>query len=304
MGIADFEVVDARFASCFSRSAELEKLWTGARWNEGPAYFAALRSLVWSDIPNDRLLRWDETTGLTGVLREGDDAYANGNTVDRQGRLVSCEHGSRSVVRTEHDGSRTVLASHWNGKRLNSPNDLVVKSDNSVWFTDPSYGIQSDYEGFKADSEIGTESVYRIDTDGSVTMVTDALPRPNGLAFSADESILYIVDSAGPAHGGRKAIHRFDVAPDNSLTGGDLLAESTQGTFDGFRLDTAGNIWTSAGDGVHCLDPDGTLLGKIYVPEVVSNVCFGGLKRNRLFITATTSVYSMMLPVNGVATFS
>lgn len=298
---SNFEVLDPRFELLVKQSAHVDHLWTGGRWTEGPVYFPASRGLVFSDIPNDRLLRWDEATGEVGAIREGQNRYSNGNTIDRHGRLVSCEHGSRQVTRTEHDGSVTVLADRFDGKRFNSPNDVVVRSDGSIWFTDPSYGIDSDYEGFAAASEIGSDNVYRIDaTTGDVTMVTDMLVRPNGLAFSPDESVLYIVDSSGPKHGGERNMRRFDVAPDGTaLTGGDVFAEPTVGTFDGFRLDTAGRIWTSAGGGVHCIDADGTLLGKVLVPETVSNVAFGGAKQNRLFITATTSLYAVLLPVNG-----
>ena len=298
---SDFEVLDARFEPLVKRSAHIDHLWTGARWTEGPVYFPASRSLLFSDIPTDLLMRWDETTGEVGVFRGGYDCYSNGNTIDRGGRLISCEHGGRRVTRTEHDGSVTVLASHFDGMRLNSPNDVVVHSNGSIWFTDPSYGIDSDYEGFAATSEIGSDNVYRIDGEtGEVTMVSDILVRPNGLAFSPDESVLYIVDSSGPKFGGERNMRRFAVTADGGgLVGGDVFVEPTVGTFDGFRLDTKGRIWTSAGDGVHCIDTDGTLLGKVYVPEAVSNVTFGGAKRNRLFITATTSLYAVMLPVNG-----
>jgi gluconolactonase len=298
----DFEVFDPRFEHLVKQSAHVDHLWTGARWTEGPAWFPASRSLIFSDIPNDRLLRFDEANGHVSVFREGQNRYCNGNTIDRHGRLVSCEHGGRRVTRIEHDGSVTVVADRFEGKRFNSPNDVVVRSDGSVWFTDPSYGIDSDYEGFAAVSEIGSDNVYRVDPDdGSVTMVTDLLVRPNGLAFSPDEQVLYIVDSSGPKLGGQRTMRRFDVNDDGSLSGGDVFAEPTVGTFDGFRLDTAGRIWTSDGDGVSCIGSDGMLLGRVKVPESVSNVTFGGAKRNRLFITATTSVYAVLLPVNGVA---
>lgn len=298
----DFEVFDPRFEHLVKQSAHVDHLWTGARWTEGPAWFPAGRSLFFSDIPNDRLLRFDESNGQVGVFREGQGRYCNGNTIDRLGRLVSCEHGGRRVTRIEHDGSVTVVADRFDGKRLNSPNDVVVRSDGSIWFTDPSYGIDSDYEGFAAESEIGGDNVYRVDpADGSVTMVTDRLVRPNGLAFSPDERVLYIVDSSGPKLGGERNMRRFDVYDDGSLGGGDVFAEPSVGAFDGFRVDTAGRIWTSDGDGVSCIDVDGTLLGRVNVPEGVSNVTFGGAKRNRLFITATTSIYAVLLPVNGVA---
>ena len=299
-----FEVLDSRFGACFNGNARLDHLYTGCRWAEGPAYFPAGRYLVWSDIPNDRQLRWDETTGAVGVFRQP-AGYSNGNTVDRQGRLISCEHGNRRVTRTEHDGSLTVIAERFEGKRLNSPNDAVVSSDGAIWFTDPTYGIDSDYEGHRAQSEIGACYVYRIDPrDGACRVAADDFVRPNGLAFSPDERLLYIADT-GASHvpDGPRHIRVFNVGEGGMLTGGSVFATSTAGFFDGLRLDTMGRIWTSAADGVHCYDPDGTLLGKIHVPETVANVVFGGPKRNRLFICGTTSLYAVMLPVNGAPTF-
>jgi gluconolactonase len=299
-----FEALDERFAACFKGSARLEQLYTGCYWAEGPAYFPAGRYLVWSDIPHDRMLRWDETTGAVGTFRQP-AGYSNGNTVDRQGRLVTCEHGHRRVTRTEHDGSMTVIADRYDGKRLNSPNDVVVKSDGSIWFTDPAYGIDSDYEGHRAESEIGACHVYRVDPfSGRCQVVVDDFVRPNGLAFSPDERRLYISDT-GSSHvpDGPRHIRVFKVADEGTLSGGAVFATCTVGAFDGFRLDDEGRIWTSAGDGVHCYDPDGTLVGKIYTPEPVANVVFGGPKRNRLFICATTSLYAVLLPVNGVRTF-
>jgi gluconolactonase len=299
-----FEVLDERFARCFNAHERLEQLYTGCRWAEGPAYFPAGRYLVWSDIPNDRLLRWDETTGTVGVFRQP-AAYANGNTVDHAGRLVSCEHGNRRVTRTEHDGTITVLADRYEGKRFNSPNDVVEKSDGSVWFSDPPYGIDNDVEGHRAESEIGANHVYRVDPhSGACRVVADDFNRPNGLAFSPDERRLYIADT-GATHtpGGPRHIRVFEVAADGRLSGGAVFATCTAGLFDGFRLDDAGRIWTSADDGVHCYDADGTLLGKIHVPETVGNVVFGWPKRNRLFICGTTSIYAMLLPVNGARTY-
>ena len=217
---------------------------------------------------------------------------------------MSCEHGGRRVTRTEHDGSVTVLADRYEGKRLNSPNDVVVKSDGTVWFTDPPYGILTDYEGYKADSEIGANYVYRLDpASGALSVASDDFDKPNGLAFSPDESILYIADTGlshdpnGPHH-----IRAFSVAESGALSGGEVFAEITPGVADGFRLDTEGNIWTSAGDGIHCYTPDGTLLGKILIPEKVSNCTFGGPRRNRLFITATTSLYAIYVNARGVQT--
>lgn len=288
----DWESFDDRFSACRG-DRWLERLHTGSRWTEGPVWVPAGRYLVWSDIPGDRLLRWDETTGAVGVFRYP-SGNANGHTLDRQGRLVSCEHGNRRVTRTEHDGSITVLAERFEGRRLNSPNDVVVKSDDSIWFTDPTYGITSHYEGHKSESEVGACHLYRISEPGAETsLAADGFVQPNGLAFSLDEEILYVSDSAC-GH-----IRSFAVAPDGSLSGGGVFATCTAGIFDGFRLDDEGRIWASAGDGVHCYDPDGTLLGKLQVPEVVSNVAFGGSRRNQLFITATTSLYSVHLGVRG-----
>jgi gluconolactonase len=292
-----FEPLDPRFNALYFGTAQIEKLTTGCRWAEGPAWFAAGRYLVWSDIPNDRMMRWDETDGSVSVFRQP-AMNTNGHTVDLQGRLVSCEHRGRCVSRTEHDGSRTVLASHFEGKRLNSPNDVVVKSDGSLWFTDPSYGIDSDYEGDASPSEIGARNVYRLDAEGGeVSCVATGFVQPNGLAFSPDERLLYVADT-GATHvpNGPRHIRRFSVNADGrSLGGGEVFATSNAGLFDGFRIDTNGNLWTSAGDGVHCYAPDGTLLGKIRLPEVVANVCFGGPKLNRLFICATTSLYAVYL---------
>jgi gluconolactonase len=292
-------VVHDDFARYVHGNVHLETLYTGCRWAEGPAYFAAGRYLVWSDIPNNRMLRWDECSGAVSVFRQP-SMHANGHTVDGQGRLVSCEHQGRCVSRTEHDGRRTVLASHVDGKRLNSPNDVVVKSDGSVWFTDPTYGIDSDYEGDAAPSEIGASHVYRLDpASGKLQAVATDFVKPNGLAFSPDERQLYIADT-GASHvkEGPRHIRRFEV-DGGQLSGGEVFATCADGFFDGFRLDVHGNVWTSAGHGVHCYAPDGRLLGKICVPEVVANVCFGGPKRNRLFICGTTSLYAVYLNTQG-----
>jgi len=255
---------------------------------------------VWSDIPNNRMLKWTAGGGVTEFRKPSN--YANGHTRDREGRLVSCEHGARRVTRTEWDGSITVLADKYKGKRLNSPNDVVVKSDGTVWFTDPPYGILSDYEGHKGESEIGACHVYRFDPKtGKLTIAADDFDKPNGLAFSPDEKILYIADT-GASHDpeGPRHIRAFKVGKDGKLTGGKVFAVCDSGLFDGFRCDEDGNIWSSAGDGVHCFSPKGELLGKIRVPEVVSNVTFGGPKKNRLFITATTSLYAIYLNRRGV----
>ncbi len=285
-----FESFDSRMPSALG-DRYLVKLFTGCRWTEGPAYFPAGRYLIFSDIPNDRILRYDELTGHTSVF-QSPIGHHNGHSADRQGRLLSCEHGNRRVSRIEADGSTTVLADSYQGKRLNSPNDLVEKTDGSIWFTDPAYGIDSDYEGYAADSEIGACHVYRVVPGEQPVIVADDFDRPNGLAFSLDETKLYISDT------GRNHMRVFDVDGDK-LTGGEVFAECTNGCFDGFRLDGKGRIWTSAGDGVHVYHADGTLLGKLPVPEVVSNLTFGGPRRHDLFITATTSLYQFRMNVTG-----
>ncbi len=295
-----FDSHEAEFSNCFVDHARVERLWSGARWSEGPAWFAAGRYLVWSDIPNNRMLRWDETNGVVSIFRSPCN-NSNGNTVDRQGRLISCEHLTRRVTRTEHNGQITVLASHFDGKRLNSPNDVVVKSDGSIWFTDPDYGILSDYEGDKAEPEMGCH-VYRIDSSGSITRVANDFIKPNGLAFSPDESRLYISDT-GASHlqDGPKHIREMFVSTDGwSLKTGTVFAECTSGMFDGFRFDTEGRLWTSAADGVHCYGCNGTLMGKALIPELVANITFGGHKKNRLFICGQTSLYSVFLTATGV----
>ena len=294
---SSFQVIDPRFRTLALPYVHVDKLYTGCRWAEGPAWFAAGRYLVWSDIPNDRVLRWDETDGSVSVFLQP-AMNANGHAVDLQGRLVSCEHRSRAVSRVGFDGRREILADRYDGKRLNSPNDVVVASDGSVWFTDPSYGIDSDYEGDAAPGEIGANNVYRIDAaSGRVALVASDFVQPNGLAFSPDESLLYVADTGlthrvdGPHH-----VRRFAVPSDRrSLSGGEVFATCQVGLFDGFRVDAHGNLWLSAADGVHCIAGDGSLLGKILIPEPVANVCFGGPKLNRLFICATTSLYSVFL---------
>jgi gluconolactonase len=294
----EFEILDDRFRQCIRTSARVDRLYTGCRWTEGPVYFPALRTLLFSDIPNDRMLKLDEETDTVTVFRRPSD-YINGNTVDRQGRLVSCQQGERRVVRTEHDGSLTVLADRYRGKRFNSPNDVVVKSDDSIWFSDPSYGIDSNYEGYKAQSELGERCVYRIDAQSrEVRRVADGFVQPNGLAFSMDERRLYIADSGlAPS-----IIRVFDVRSDGTLEHGRPFATSREGAFDGFRVDVDDRVWTSAGESIHCYDPDGVLLGRILLPERVSNLTFGGPKRNRLFITATSSLYSVLVAVSGAKT--
>jgi gluconolactonase len=295
-----YEVLDRRFARLVNQSAKVELLDGTSRWAEGPAYVPAGRYLLWSDAPNDRIMRWDESSGHVSVFRSPSQ-NANGNTLDRQGRLVTCEHLTRRVTRTEHDGSITVLADRIEGQRFNSPNDVVVASDGAIWFTDPTYGIDSDYEGRRATSEIGRSRLYRIDaSDASVRVVGDDFVQPNGLAFSPDERRLYVSDTGrthiedGPAH-----IRVFEVSA-GRLTGGDVFAECPAGLFDGFRLDELGNVWASSGEGVLCYEPGGNLIGSIRVPQVVANVCFGGPARNRLFICATWAVYAVYLLTNGL----
>jgi gluconolactonase len=298
-----YEIIDPRFDALVNGNAHLDQLYTGCKWAEGPAWFGGGRYLVWSDIPNNRMMRYDETDGSVSVFRSPSN-NSNGNTVDRRGRLVTCEHGGRRVSRTEHDGTTVIIADRFEGKRLNSPNDVVVKSDGSIWFTDPTYGIDSDYEGNKGESEVGRSNVYRVDpATGAVTAVITDMIKPNGLAFSADESQLYVADT-GRTHGAEhpKHIRVFDVK-DATVSGGRVFAECTVGLFDGFRLDVDGRIWTSAGDGIHCYEPDGTLIGKILVPEVVANCVFGGVKRNRLYICGTTSLYAIYVMTNGARTY-
>lgn len=295
-----FEALDPRFGACFVGHARVERLWTGGRWLEGPAWFGAGRYLVCSDIPNNRMLRFDETSGAVSVFRQPSN-NSNGNTVDNQGRMVTCEHLTRRVTRTEFDGTVAVIADRFEGKRFNSPNDVVVKSDDSIWFTDPSYGIMHDYEGEYGDEEIGACNVYRVDPkSGAITKVADDFEKPNGLAFSPDERHLYIADT-GASHldNGPRHIRRLSVSDTGTLSSGEVFATCTSGMFDGFRIDRTGRIWASAADGVHCYDPDGTLIGKIRIPEIVSNVTFGGARRNRLFITGTTSLYAAYVTANG-----
>ncbi|MFH8241183.1 SMP-30/gluconolactonase/LRE family protein [Streptomyces sp. NPDC018321] len=292
-----YEILDDRFRTgrCASGDSRLEVLHDGCRWAEGPLYVPAWRQLVWSDIPNDRILRWDESTGTVGVFRSP-AGHSNGNTLDRRGRLVTCEQGNRRVTRTEADGTVTVLADRYDGKRLNSPNDSVVRSDGTVWFSDPDFGILSDYEGHRAESEIGACNVYRIDPgSGLVRLAADGFDGPNGVILSPDEKRLYVSDSRAAR------IHVFDVQEDGTLSGGKVFAEARGDVhFDNIRFDDAGRLWAAAlADGVHCYHPDGTLIGRLRVPEPVSNIAFGGPRNNRLFITATTSLYSLVMSVTG-----
>ena len=304
-GADTFETFDRRFNDLIIPTAALEELHAGCRWAEGPVWFADANCLLWSDIPNERILRYAEGGPASGAghvsIFRARSNYANGNTRDRQGRLITCEHGPRRVPRTEPDGTITVLTERYRGKRLNSPNDVVVKSDGTVWFTDPSYGIASDYEGFRAEPELAENNVFRLDPDlGALEVVAGDFVRPNGLAFSPDERTLYIADSgANAVPGGPHHIRAFDVDEAGTLSRGRIFCEADPGLPDGFRCDEAGNVWTSCADGILVYAPDGTRLGRIRVPQVVSNLTFGGPKRNRLFITATRSLYAIYVAANG-----
>lgn len=295
----EIKVNDERFRSLVDPHAPLRRLFGGTVWAEGPCYIADTRVVVWSDIPNNRMMRWVE--GLGSDVFRSPSNFSNGNTRDREGRLVTCEHGTRRVARTEHDGSITVIADRYSGKRFNSPNDVVVKSDGSIWFTDPDYGILSDFEGYKSPSEIGRNNVYRVDpVSGTVSIVCDDFDKPNGIAFSPDEKRLYVADT-GASHreGGNHHIRVFEVASSGKLSDGRVFAEIDPGLADGFRLDVQGNLWTSAGDGIHCFNSEGALLGKILVPEVVANLTFGGPDRKSIFIAASTSLYLVKVSVQG-----
>lgn len=296
--------MDPRFEKYMIFSAAVERHFTGCRWAEGPVYFGDGRFLLWSDIPNNRMLKWDEETGAVSAFRSPSN-FANGNTRDRQGRLVTCEHGRR-VTRTEYDGSLTVIAESFQGKRLNSPNDVVVKSDGSIWFTDPPFGILGNYEGIKAPSEVQM-AVYRVDGESlEPKVVADDIKGPNGLAFSPDESVLYIVESRGEPY---RKILAFDVSADGKDISNKrvLIDAGPGGTPDGFRVDTDGNLWCGWGmgneelDGVLVFSPDGEKIGRIRLPERCANVCFGGPKRNRLFMAASQSLYSVYVNAQGVA---
>nr|WP_321982861.1 SMP-30/gluconolactonase/LRE family protein [uncultured Cohaesibacter sp.] len=279
--------------------AAIEKLNTGMLWAEGPVYFPAGDFLIWSDIPNDCLWQW--VPGLGAKVYSHHSNNTNGNTRDRQGRLISCQHLTRSVVRTEWDGTTTTLASMHEGKRLNSPNDVIVASDGAVWFSDPSYGILSDYEGKKSTPEQDGCYVYRVDPDtGDVRAMITSLKMPNGLVFSPDEKTLYVADSSRSHFSdGYHHIFAFDVGPDWSLSNRRVFAEIEHGVPDGMRVDEAGNLWSSSARGVETFGPDGSHKGYIAIPETVSNLCFGGKKRNRLFITASSSVYAVYVGVKG-----
>ncbi|MFL6046245.1 MAG: SMP-30/gluconolactonase/LRE family protein [Propionibacteriaceae bacterium] len=289
---AEFEVLDPRFAGT-GGDRSVARLFAGGRWLEGPAYHPAGRFVLFSDIPNDRVLRYDEISERTDVFM-APAGFTNGRTVDRQGRFVTCEHGERRVSRIEHDGSIKALATAYQGRRLNSPNDIVEHSDRSLWFTDPSYGIHTDYEGHQAESELGSRNVYRLDLDNDkLAAVAEDFAQPNGLAFSPDERQLFIVDSE---------LHHIRVfnVDHGKLTGGELFCADPQG-YDGIRFDHLGRLWGAAYDGLHCYHPDGSLIGKLRLPEITSNFTFGGRQHNHLYITATSSLYGIRVNVRGAS---
>jgi gluconolactonase len=301
------ESLDPRFDKYKLGNAALERLYTGARWTEGPVWFGDGRYLLFSDIPNNRMLRWLEETGEVTVFRSPSN-NSNGNTRDGQGRLVTCEHGTRRVTRTEHDGRITVLMDNFQGKRLNAPNDVVVHPDGHIWFTDPGYGILMNYEGNRAEFELPTQ-VYRLNPEtGEAVVVTDEQEKPNGLCFSPDYTKLYVVDT-GASHkpGHPHHIFVYDVVDNARLTRSRVFADMGLGQADGIRCDVDGNLWASAGwggegyDGVHIFAPAGDLIGKIHLPEACSNVCFGGLRRNRLFMTGSQSLYAVYVETQGAA---
>jgi gluconolactonase len=293
--------VDESFNKYRLPLTKVERIVTGlTRWAEGPVWFGDQRCLIWSDVPGNCMWRWDEETGQVTVFRKP-SGYANGNTRDRKGRLLTCEHGGRRVSRTEIDGRIKTLANSYAGKRLNSPNDIVCKSDGSVWFTDPSFGILGWYEGHKAEAELPT-NVYRWEPPNKLTVVAEGINQPNGLAFSPDESILYIVESRAQP----RKILAYDVGKDRSLSNKRVLIDAgPKGTPDGFRVDMDGNLWCGWGmgeaglDGVHVFNPQGKLIGRIDLPERCANLCFGGTERNRLFMAASTSLYSLYVNTQG-----
>lgn len=295
-------VLDKRFEKYCQFNAAVERLWTGARWAEGPVWFGDGRYLLFSDIPNNRILRWTEESGEVSIFRSPSN-YANGNTRDRQGRLITCEHDTRRVSRTELDGTITILIDRFQNKRLNAPNDVVVHSNGSIWFTDPGYGILSNYEGHIDKLELPT-NVYRLDpSSGEIEVVADDFIRPNGLCFSPDEKLLYIVDTGQPQDT-PQPIRVFNVVNGRKLTNGRLFCDMGKGGSDGIRCDIDGNLWVAAQggkdfDGVHIFATDGKIIGKICLPEVCANLCFGGIKRNRLFMTASQSLYSLYVNTQG-----
>ena len=295
-----FEIRSPRFAHYILSNAMLETLATGFRWIEGPVWMGDANCLLFQDLPNDRTMRWIEGQGVS--VYRAPSHYANGQTRDRQGRLIACSHRERCLYRTEYDGRITKLIDRHAGKRLNSPNDVVVKSDGSIWFTDPLYGISNDYEGGRQTSE-QLPAVYRLEPEtGEIRIVASDFDGPNGLAFSPDETRLYIAETGNQTEQSpRQYIRTFNVEPDGAtLSGGDIFYKIEPGYCDGMRVDEYGNIWSSAADGVHCISADGELLGRIFVPHRVSNVTFGGLAKNRLFIGGSTTLYAIFLNCRGV----
>ena len=296
------ESLDKSFDAYKLFNAGVERLATGCRWNEGPVWFGDGRFLLWSDIPNNRIMRWDEETGLATPWRKPSN-NSNGNTRDRQGRLVSCEHGGRRITRTEHDGSVTVLMDSFAGKPLNSPNDIVVKSDGTIWFSDPTFGIRGEYEGNKAQPELPT-NLYRFDpARGTASVMCGEIDQPNGVVFSPDETLLYVVESGVRP----RRIHVFDVEDDGArLANGRIwLACGPDDSPDGFRCDVDGNIWAGWGtgpelNGVTIFNPHAQAIGRIHLPERCANLCFGGAKRNRLFMAASRSIYSLYVNTQGM----
>ncbi len=295
------QILDQSFGRYRLNLAAVERIAHGFRWAEGPVWFGDGRYLLWSDIPNNRILKWEEETGAVNIFRKP-SSYANGNTRDRQGRLVTCEHGGRRVTRTEYDGSLSVIADSFEGKQLNSPNDVVVKSDGSIWFTDPPFGLLGNYEGRVAEQEVG-QNVYRVDGNtGAISVVESEVLGPNGLCFSADESILYLVESRTAP----RRIWAYDLAGGGTrLTRKRLFLDAGPGTPDGMRCDVDGNVWFGWGmgsaelDGVVIYNPDARLIGRIALPERCANLCFGGLHRNRLFMAASQSVYALYVNTQG-----
>ncbi|SDH85514.1 gluconolactonase [Bradyrhizobium lablabi] len=292
----------------FAGTMAVERVATGFRWAEGPVYFAAGRYVLFSDIPNNRIMRFSEDDGHLSVYRQP-SMNSNGNTIDREGRLITCEHSGRRITRTELDGSITIIADKYNGKKLNSPNDAVVASDGSIWFTDPVYGIGGYYEGIKAEPEQEKKNVYRMDPkSGDIKVVVDDFVEPNGITFSPDEKKLYVIDTGftdGPDNPSHIRVFDVDVGS-GKVSNGKVFAEMPKPSItDGMRCDTAGRVWCSVGwgdpkeDGVRCYTPDGELLGKIHIPETVANLCFGGQQRNRLYICGSTSLYAVYTGVQG-----
>ncbi|WP_417408119.1 SMP-30/gluconolactonase/LRE family protein [Hoeflea sp.] len=292
-----YDVIRPEFNALVLQNVGLMKLSSGHMWTEGPVWVPAHQCLYFSDIPNQRILRWTPDGSVTPLRNSSN--FTNGNTLDAQGRLVSCQHGTRSVVRTEHDGSISTLAHSFNGKRLNSPNDVVVKSDGSIWFTDPTYGIMGNYEGNRAVPEQPLKNVFRLDPDsGEIDSVVSDFCQPNGLAFSPDESVLYVAESGRSHREDIPAVVRaFDVQGGRTLANPRVFATVSAGLPDGIRVDAFGNLWVSSADSVRCFSSEGELLGRILVPEVVSNLTFGGPRNTHLFITATTSVYAIHVNV-------